>query len=252
VRAGTALSGEVAALEAERLRVRQRRHEVEASRRAALAVLAELTGQAISATDVLILPAVEDEARRVTRFPVRARPEYALFARRRERLAQQAALAALDTRPRISAFGQLGYGRPGPDFLSDEFQVFGQAGVRLRWTPWDWGTSRRDQEELRFEQQILQTEEAAFTERLRREVKDDLHDIARLEATLRTDDTLVALREQIEQEARSQLENGVVNTADYIERRNDVFEARIARQTHRAELARARVRYLTTLGVDIP
>lgn len=251
-RAGTALPSEPAALQAERILVRQQRDEADASRRAALAVLGELTGRRFDEADVLVLPEAAPLVD-ATRPPgARARPEYAQFARRRERLEAEAALASRATSPRLSVFGQLGYGRPGLDFLSDEFQLFGVAGVRLRWSPWSWGSTRREVEELRLEQRIVATEEAELTRRLGREVQDDLQQIRRLEVALGDDDALIALREAVEREARSQLESGVMNAADYVARRTDVSRAHLARRTHRVELARARVRYLTTLGIDLP
>jgi outer membrane protein TolC len=252
VRAGTALSGESDAVRAELLRAGLDSAAVAADRRAALAVLGNLVGREISDRQVLALPELDaGTGAGVDTAAVRARPEYALFAGQRERLEREAAVAGAANRPRLSAFGQVGYGRPGLDVFAQDPKAFGLAGIRVRWTPWDWRAARSEVEERRLRERIVATEEAAFTERLRRDVRTDVENMARLEAALRVDDELVGLRERIERQARSQLDNGVITAADYVERRNDVFEARVARQLHRVELARARARYLTTLGVEL-
>jgi outer membrane protein TolC len=250
VRGGAALAGDSAAVLAELLRVRQRQDEARAERRSAVAVLARLTGRAAAAGTVLVAPAVppltgaEREAR--------ARPEFATFARRRERLAAEARLADAARRPRVSAFGQAGYGRPGLNFLSADADAFALAGVRVRWPVLDWGAAGREGEVRRLAQQEVDAEESAFAERLARATEDDLAESARLEAALPADEQVVRLREAIEREARRRFEEGVLTAAEYVERRNDVTEARLALGAHRVRLAMVRARYLTTLGLEVP
>jgi outer membrane protein TolC len=256
VRAGAALPGDTAAVRAELLRAAQQRAEIAADRRAALAVLAEATGRPIGPGDVLSLPLLGDEVARVRAAGgaegVRARPEYERFARTRERLEREAGVIGARTRPQVQAFGQLGVGRPGPFLLFDDgVNDFWLVGVRVRWQPWTWGTDRRDRELLGVQQQIADTEEAAFTRRLDRQVQDDEAAMDRLEAALQSDDAIIALREQVERQARRQFEERVITADQYVDARTDVFEARVTRQRHAVELARARARYLTTLGIDL-
>lgn len=255
VRAGAALPGDTAAVRAELLRAGLQRAELDAGRRAALAVLAELTARPVAPGDVLSLPSLGDEVSRVRAAGgaegVRARPEYARFESTRERLRREAAVIGARQRPRVSAFGQAGVGRPGPFLLfSDEISDFWMVGVRMRWQPWTWGTDRRDRELLEVQRQIADTEEAAFTARLRRQLQDDLAAIDRLEAALADDDRIIALREQVERQSRRQFDERVITADQYVDARTDVYEARVARDRHRVELARARARYLTTLGIQ--
>ena len=60
---------------------------------------------------------------------------------------------------------------------------------------------------------------------------------------------LVALRDDIERQARAQFTEGAITGAEYVETRTDVVEANLTLQRHRAELAQAEARYLTTLGL---
>lgn len=249
VRAGAALPGDTAALRAELLGAEQQRAELAAERRAALAVLARLTGTEAGEGDVLALPAL-DGGMGTEEVPG-PHPQYAVFAAERARLEREDALVRAGTRPQVSAFGSLAYGRPGLAQFREDLHEYWMGGVRVQWRPWDWGAAGREREVLQVQRRIVDTEEAAFTDRLGRDVQDELQAAARLREALATDDRIVALREQVERQARAQLEERAITPAAYVDARTDLQEARLARQRHRVELARARARYLTTLGIEI-
>jgi outer membrane protein TolC len=83
-------------------------------------------------------------------------------------------------------------------------------------------------------------------------VVSNLEEIQRLSAALAEDERAVALRVEVERQARLQYDEGAITTADYVETRTDVLEARLTLQRHRVELAQARAAYLTTLGLTLP
>lgn len=253
VREGVALPGEAAAIEATLLQRRQDGSQLEADRRAALARLASLTGRAVGDDAVLAIPDLGAAAARARAelVTLHARPEYEQFARARELLARQADAAAAGERPRVSAFGSAGYGRPGLNLLSERFDGFWLAGVRVQWRPWSWGTTGREREVLALQQRILDADEAAFAESLRRAVQSDLADLDRLGPTLAADERIITLREQIERETRARFQEGVVTAAEYLDRNTDLLQARLALAAHRIELAQAQARLLTTLGVEV-
>jgi outer membrane protein TolC len=253
VRLGTALPSDTAALRAELLRRRQSLAEIDANRRAALEVLADLTGRPVASEAVLALPelAAEVARARASLGEVRARPEYEQFARTRELLTQQERAASAREKPRVSAFGRAGYGRPGLNPLNDQFDSYWLVGVQLQWTPWTWGATRREREALALQRQIVSTEESAFTEGIRRAIATDLATIDRLEAALASDEQIIELRERIARETRLRFQEGVVTSAEYVDRQTDVLNARLARAAHRVELAQARARFLTTVGVEV-
>jgi len=183
---------------------------------------------------------------------LRARPEYRQFGATRERLARQEAITAAQDKPRLSAFGRLGYGRPGLNMLSPDFQAYWIAGVQVQWAPWNWGTSERDRESLEIQRDIVSTNEAAFTASLRRGVQQSLATMQRLDTALALDDRIVALREQVDRETAAKLHEGVVTAAEYADRATELLAARLLRAQHRVELAQSRAAYLTTIGVDAP
>ncbi|HEU4828433.1 MAG TPA: TolC family protein [Gemmatimonadales bacterium] len=248
VREGSALRSEEAALRAELLRRRQDGDEARAERLAALAIVSELTGMKTGPGLVVRAGAGAID----TSLPDSiARPELERFARSRERLAlQERALSSSDL-PRLAAFGRVGYGRPGLNLLGDEFGGWWVGGLQLEWSPRLWGNEGRERELLRLEGEVVATEEAAFRASIARAGAHDAAAVARLARAAALDDEIVRLREDVERETRIRFDEGVVTSAELVDRSTDVLAARIARATHRIELARARARYLNLMGLEV-
>ena len=253
VEAGTALGRDAAEIEAERVRAGLQRDEARASRRASLAILADLVGHPIDTSAVLVLPADEPEravpANLDTVAALRRRPEFDQLLRSRARLGREVAYASVENRPRVVAFGQAGVGLPGLDQFRTSSDAFWQAGVKVVWRPWTWRSAGRTAAAYRLQQQVVSTEEQALGRSLARAVATNLEDITRLKAALVDDERIVVLRTEVERQARAQYDEGAITTPDYVETRTDVLEARLTLERHRVELAQARSTYLTTLGI---
>jgi outer membrane protein TolC len=254
VQEGVALPGDVASIKAVILQRRQDQIELRTTRRAALKVLSELVGREITEETPLALPNVSaaDVTHALNNLAtLRARPEYDQFASARERLARQAALVTAQERPRVSAFGRAGYGRPGLNMMNDKFDTYWLAGLQVQWAPWNWGSGNREREAIAIQQKVVEADEAAFTETLQRAIQRDIATIERLDSVLVLDDEIVSLREQVDKEAQIRFQEGVITAADYLDRNTDVLQARLARTAHRVERAQSYVRILTTLGLEI-
>ena len=253
VKEGTALPSEEMTLRAELLRRRQTEAELRATCTATLASLADFTHSTTDSTSVLGIPqlAAQVSAARSNLADARARAEYEQFARARDVLARQDDARTAADKPRLSAFGRVGYGRPGLNQLSRTFDGYYLGGVQLQWTPFTWGTTSRDREVIALQRQMVSAEEQNFTDNLRRGSTQELAAIDRLAATLALDDEIIALRERIAAETRVRFGEGVLTSAEYVDKDTDVLSARTARALHRVELAQARAHFLTTLGIEV-
>ncbi len=253
VGAGTALGRDAAEIEAERVRAGLQRDEARASRRASLAILADLVAEPIDTTAVLMLPSDEPEGTQPadlgTVAALRRRPEFDQLRLSRARLDREVAYTSAENRPRVVAFGQAGVGLPGLDQFRTSSDAFWQAGLKVEWRPWTWRSAGRKAAAYRLQQDVVATEEKALGRRLARAVISDLEDISRLKSALADDERIVALRTEVERQARAQYDEGAITTPDYVETRTDVLEARLTLERHGVELAQARSRYLTTLGI---
>jgi outer membrane protein TolC len=253
VREGTALQADAAAIEATLLQRQQELDDLQSSRRAALDRLATLTGQQVGENDALVLPdlaALVARARQASG-TVRARPEFEQFTRTRDRLARQQELTAAQERPRLSTYARVGYGKPGLNFISREFESYGLAGVRLQWNAWTWGSGGREREALAIQERIVAADEAAFARSLIASIEGDQTAIDRLQRSLGSDERIVTLREQVERSTQARLQEGVVTASEYLDRSAELLQARFARAGHEVELAQASARLLTTLGLEV-
>lgn len=263
VRAGSLVPAELAAVRAERIAARQRLREAESERRAALDRLSLLLDREVATGTVLSVPELAPLADSLRRslpaagpgagndgaaVPWSRRPEWQRLARLGERLRAEAALAEAETRPRASAFLEGAYGRPGLDFFDDSFSPYATAGVRVEWSFFDWGGSDAEARARRLRAEMARAEQEALGEALRRRAASALRRIDWLRDALASDDSLVALQEQRRRTALRQLQEGVLLPTEYIERRTDVFEARLRRRQHRVQLAESRARLLRILG----
>jgi len=253
VQQGTALTADAAAIEATLLQRQQDLDDLQASRRGALDRLGTLTAQTLADTDVLTLPdlSVRVANARQSQATLRARPEYDQFESTRERLGRQQLLTSAQERPRLSAYGRAGYGKPGLNFAQSEFESYGLAGLRLQWNAWTWGSGGREREALAIQRRVVAADEAAFARSLTTSIEGDETAIDRLQRSLASDERIVTLREQVERSMQLRLQEGVVTASEYLDRSAELLQARFARAGHEVELAQAGARLLTTLGLEV-
>lgn len=253
VQAGTAVPADAAAIEATLLQRQQDADELRASVQGALARLSTIVGRPIPPDAVPSIPdlATQFAAMRGQVRDVRMRPEYDQFAKTRERIARQEQTTGAQSQPKLTAFGRVGFGRPTLDFIQNEWQAYGVGGVRLQWNAWNWGTTGREKEAQALQSDITAAEEAAFTKSLSASLDGDLSTIDHLARALETDQRIIDLRAEVERTARVRLQEGVLTSSDYLARDTELLQARIAQATHQVELAQARARVLTTIGVEV-
>lgn len=253
VEQGVTLPSEAASIEVVLLHRRQDIAELRAVRSAAMTRLAHLIGRTVTIEDRLVLPSLGPRVQeaREAGGKLRERPEFTQMARARDRLEAQKDLIRAGERPRISAYGRGGYGKPGLNFLNDGFHLYWLAGVRVQWKPWNWGQTEREQRILELQQDAITSEEDALARSIERSIQGDLATIDRLTETASSDDRIVALRELIERETLARYDEQVVTASEYVDKQTDVLDARVLRATHLIELAQAEARVLNLLGLEI-
>jgi len=244
VQNGTVLPSNVDMLKAEQLRASQQEISADASRSANLAVIQLLTGYEATGPLKLSLPA----AAQVTTTDTLNRPELQLYQLQSAALNQQARLTATKPLPRISAFVQGGYGRPGLNMLKNDFTPFYVGGIRLNWTLWNWRYNRTEQNILRLQQQNINQQTETFTLNTRVQLAQQQTEIGRLQQTLEKDNDILTLRARVKDASAAQLDNGVITVHDYVTDLNAVMQARVDQSTHQVQLALARINYQLIKG----
>jgi len=150
--------------------------------------------------------------------------------------------------PRFYAFGELGYGRPGFNMLSNDFTTFWIVGGKLTWNIWNWNQNKNEKKIYDLQKEIILTQKETFDKNLRIATDKNLSEILKLTEMLVKDEDIIRLRTKIAATASSQLTNGVINSSDYISRLNEETQAKLNMELHKIQLIKAKLYYLYTLG----
>lgn len=245
VRGGTVLPYNASVLMAERLKTSQKLVETRSSRRALIAMMNVLTGGSFHDSIVFLEP---DIPAAVPAY-LNQRPEYTLFDLQLKKLDAMKQLSVSKRNPRVMAFGNLGYGRPGLNMFKEEADLFYMVGAKLSWNVWDWNQTRNETQVLSLNKMIIENQQKAFDLSTRAQVEQCLADMRKSEELLNSDDAIIALRESITAAVSSQLENGVITATEYLSEYNAEIQARIARNLHRIQLLQAKSSYLAAVGL---
>lgn len=240
---GTVLASQVDQLQAELLKTEQQLFEAKTGRTAAYKVLSLLTGKEISENTRLLLPAAMQEKSNELN-----RPELRLFRLQSDVLQQQSKLTGTRALPKISAFAQGGYGRPGLNMLENKFDFYYLAGLRLNWTLWNWRYNRTERAIIREQEQNIQTQSEAFALNTRVQLQQQSSEITNLTGAIEKDKEIVELRTKVKDVSAAQLDNGVLTVHDYLTDLNAETQAVITQKTHEIQLVYATLYYQVIKG----
>jgi len=240
---GTLLPSDLKNLQAKKFDIQQNLDDLNSQIVASHGVLNELTGLETDTSTSLALPEISVQHKKNYQ-----RPENELFQMQREQLDTRENLLQAQKMPKVFAFGQLGYGKPGLNMLNDEFDTFYIVGARLSWNIWGWNQNKRERQVTRLQKDRIDVRENTFNNQLDIQLEKIQADIDKYQKALERDQKIIGLREDIIRSSRSKLENGVITSADYITDLNRLTRAKIMQQRHKIELLKARLNYLFTIG----
>ncbi len=243
VKNGMVIEAELDQLIAEQLKTGQDMLDLETNRQTVLAAMAILTGKTMQTFENLQLT----ESLLSVDTPT-DRPELKLFERQNEQLSVSSDLLRKQRNPKLYGFGQAGYGRPGLNMLNTKFDTYYLVGLGFSWNVFDWKNVKRQQEQLRLQQQLIDTRRQDFVRNIDVATDQQKRQIELLEQTLKRDRELIAVRERITRSSSSKLENGAITTADYIQDLNAEITARLTFETHKIKLEEAKVNFRTIKG----
>jgi len=242
---GAILKSNAEMLEVEQLKLMQTKSSLYEGRVAAVEILSEFTGETIEPSATLEMPLIAVSDSVVTR------PELSLMEQQQEHLQASESLLGKGRMPKLSAFGQVGYGNPGYNVLLDSFEPYYMIGLRLNWNIWDWKKTANDKEALKQQELVINTKQETFLKQINLSKVEIESRIRRNQQALQLDSKIIELRESIRVASRSQLSNGVITTSDYIIRLNEAMVAKLTEALHQIELSKATVELANLLGNGI-
>jgi hypothetical protein len=239
---GTAFKSNGYPLQAELLKTDQRATELLSNRRAYLDILGLFINENLDEATVIVKPAQVNAS-----LPI-SRPELRLYDYQNQNLDVQNQLLNVRNKPKLNLFVQGGAGRPALNILNNGFDPYYITGVRLNWSLSGFYTLKNERALIGNNRQSIQVQRETFLYNTNLIVKQQNADIIRLQKLLATDDDIIALRENIKNTAAAQLENGVINTNDFLREVNAGDQARLSKIIHEIQLLTSQYNLQTTLG----
>ena len=163
---------------------------------------------------------------------VNNRAELKLFDLQKNALDQQKATVRGRNLPKLGAFFQGGYGKPGFNMLKNEFDLFYIGGLRLNIPISGFYTQKSDLALLSIQQQEIEVQKENFLFNQKFETMKDDEELNKIQQLITKDEELIELRESIKKAALAQFENGVITTNDYLREVNELDRAKNQKILH--------------------
>ncbi len=240
---GITLKSNVDGMKAEVLLIRQKIRELEAQSFAQMKMLEGYIGIPLNENTLFEIPEIN-----INTSPDIQRAEMKAFKLNQEYLGVSSRILNVTRRPVIAAFGQAGYGKPGLNMLSDEFDSYYIVGLTLSWKLWDWNKTRHEKSMVSIHSDIIQTQIETFEQNIQQSAIQLTEEISRLTDLIALDKEIIELRSEVKKAASSQLENGVITSSEYISELNNETQARMNLEVHNIQLELAKVKLLQLYG----
>jgi outer membrane protein TolC len=241
---GVAFKSNLNVLKAELLKAGQRTIELKASRKGLIDVLGLFINQALP-EDIRLdkpqaeTPAIGKESQR---------PELKLYSTQEKLLGGQFRLIDARNKPKANLFWQGGYGRPGLNFLKNEFAFFYTTGIRFNWSFGNLYTQKKEKKIIELNQKTVDVQKEIFLLNTTTQLKQQQSEIEKWQQLVATDKEIIDLRIKVKDAAKAQLENGVITANDYLREVNAEDQARQTLITHQLQLLQAQMYYQIIYG----
>ena len=160
------------------------------------------------------------------------RSELKLFDAQKQLLETQRKIINTKNTPKLGAFFQGGYGKPGFNMLKNEFDIFYIGGIRLNIPISGFYTQKNDLALLENQSQDIEIQRENFLFNQNFIEIQQRNDLEKIQNLIDKDNELIELRKNIKTASLAQLENGVINTNDYLREVNAEEQAILTKITH--------------------
>lgn len=231
-------------MKVEILKTRQLLQEIELAKANSLWILSELTGDTSIVLSRLVVPEFSFKAADSLN-----RPELKLFDLQKEMLDGSKKITSTQRIPKLYAFSQLGYGRPGLNMLKDDFQPYYIVGLKFQWNIWDWNKTSREKSIYSVQQEMVDSRKENYIRNISISGNNELTRIKQLENAISTDEEILALRKSITAQSEKRLDQGVLTMTEYLNDYNAEIKAGLQLETRKIQLIQSEANYLIIKGI---
>jgi outer membrane protein TolC len=176
------------------------------------------------------------------------RPELKLYSYQQNMNENQNGLTFSKILPKASLFFQGGYGKPTLNMLDNQFDLYYITGAKLSWPLSNLYTQGNEKEINELNKKIIDSQKETFLLNTNVSIKQQLIEINKLRELIKVDKEIIELRISIKDAAKSQLENGVLTSSDFIRELNSEDSAKQNMAIHTIQLLLTQYNYKITTG----
>lgn len=237
---GSTYESAIEPIEVKILEIKQTQIELQAQQNTMMQQLGSIIGKKIAENTVL--------ETNIQSFGTREkRTEELVFDQQKEIITLQSELLKKQTFPKVSAFATAGYGKPGLNMLSNEFDDFYMAGINLKWNVFDFQANKKQRQALLVNQDLIENQRQVFQWNQNLTAENYQSEIEKYQLLLVTDQEIIKYREKIVETAGKQLKHDLITTSDYTAEINRLVEAQINQKSHEIALQLAQTNLNITL-----
>lgn len=235
---------EVDEVEAELLKVDQRRIEYSYARTAYLDMLSHFLGKPLSTRVALVRPAISEEV--LT--GANNRPEMIWFSSRTRLSETQSAMERVSLMPKVGLLGAGVFISPGLQFATSKVTNLSLVGLSLSWNTGGLYRNRNNQQLHQIQSDRIAVEQKVFEFNQSLELKQYGAEVAKQRAILLSDTKIVELKARIKQSQQLKFDNGLCSASDLINSINNEQDALSNQRLHEIQLLKSLYAYKTSLG----
>lgn len=176
------------------------------------------------------------------------RPELALFNYRNESLELGKKSVEIANLPKFNFFVQGGYGNPALNVLKEGWKSYYSGGIRLNWSLTGLYTDKKQKQIIDLNKQQIEVDKEVFLFNTHQSIKQQTAEITKLEEYLGSDNEIITLRNNVKKAALAQLDNGVIDSSDYLREVNEANAATQNKIIHETDLLLAKYRQKLITG----
>lgn len=228
---GAAQEADVNALKAEVLKAQQQITILQNDQEAVLTQLRYFTGlvfkndQQFSLAEAYIIPTTYFDKR----------PENLLFDLSKQTILHQQKVKDTQLLPKISLFGMANYGRPGYNFLNNNFRDYGLVGAKITWNISSFYRHQADKKINELQLRNVAVQQSVFELNQQAQFSIQQQNIKKLNELLSQDQEIIDLKIKVSKASEAKLDNGTETVSDYISDIQSEQQARLAKVLHQIQ-----------------
>ncbi len=239
---GVVLMSSINQLKAEKLTLTQNTIELKINLESLINQLNDLTRFKLESRTMFEMPEGS------TSSEIKNRPEFKLMSFQQQKLEASKGLFTAKNRPFVYAFTTVGYGRPGLNYLSNDWDSYIIGGVGLSYNIYDWNYSKNQKKLLDLGKESIEVQKQTFITNLNNSLIQLAAEVDKQNQLLLNAQEIVTLRTEIYKTTENQMKNGTTTTSELITQLQNLKKSELESEIYKVKLSLAKTNFQWATG----